>query len=182
MFILSFCILQSNVWANETLIHKNPETGLLTWKSEGDGFTIELIQLVPDYIRAVYSKYDFTSEEIERVASFCNFGTIIQNTSQQALIYDVSDWRYVDKKGNVHPVKTKSQWLEEWKKAGITFSWTLLPDSEDFGVGDWQQGFTTIKIASDKKFDFIFTWVIEGKKYQRTIEDMSCAPKTQTKK
>jgi hypothetical protein len=162
--------------AEDITIHKNKESGLLTWTSEDNGFSIELIQLIPDFVRAIYGNHDFPAVEIERIAGYCVFGTIIHNTSQQQLSYRVSDWRYIDKKGKSYPVKTKTQWLDEWRKAGITFSWTLLPDSGDFEIGDWQQGFTTVQLARNEEFDFIYTWSLNGKKHVGKIENMSCAP------
>lgn len=173
---LSMCPLGTQVLAAEVTIHKNDASGLLTWSSKDNGFSIELIQLDPDFVRAVYGKRDFPAEERERIAGYCVFGSIIQNTSQQQLSYRVSDWRYVDKSGKARPVKTKAQWLEEWRKVGITFAWTLLPESGDFGIGDWQQGFTTIQIDRNEKFDLVYTWTLDGEKHQGRIENMSCAP------
>ena len=169
------CLLHTPIQAAEVTLHRNEASGLLTWAAKDDGFSIELIQLNPDFVRAVYGKRDFPAEEVERIARYCVFGSIIQNTSQQQLSYRVADWRYVDKHGKSYPVKTKAQWLAEWRKAGITFAWTLLPESGDFGIGDWQQGFTTIKIDQNEKFDFIYTWTLDGKKHEGKIENMSCA-------
>jgi len=174
--IICLWLLLIPVQAAEVTINKNEASGLLTWTAKDDGFSIELIQLNPDFVRAVYGKRDFTAEEVERIAGYCVFGSIIQNTSQQQLSYRVADWRYVDKSGNSHPVKTKAQWLAEWRKAGISFAWTLLPESGDFGIGDWQQGFTTIQMDRNEKFDFIYTWTLDGEKHQGKIENMSCAP------
>ena len=174
--IICLCLLHSPIQAAEVTIHKNDVSGLLTWTSKDDGFSIELIQLNPDFVRAVYGKRDFPAEEVERIAGYCVFGSIIQNTSQQQLSYRVADWRYVDRNGKSYPVKTKAQWLDEWRKAGVTFAWTLLPESGDFGIGDWQQGFTTILIDRTESFDFIYTWTLDGKKHEGKIEHMSCAP------
>jgi len=174
--IICLCLLYTQTYAAEVTLHKNSQTGLLTWTSKDDGFSIELIQLIPDFVRAVYGKYGFSADEVERIAGYCVFGSIIQNTSQQQLSYRVSDWRYIDKNGKAYPVKTKAQWLDEWRKAGFNFSWTLLPESGDFGIGDWQQGFTTIKIDRNENFDLIYTWSLDGKKHQGKIESMSCAP------
>ena len=175
-FIFCLSLICSQIQAAELTIHRNEVSGLLTWTSRDDGFSIELIQLIPDFVRAIYSKYGFSAEEVERIAGYCVFGSIIQNTSQQLLSYRVSDWRYVDRTGRAYPVKTKAQWLEEWRKAGFTFSWTLLPESGDFGIGDWQQGFTTIQINRDESFDLIYTWELDGIKHQGMIENMTCAP------
>jgi len=73
-------------------------------------------------------------------------------------------------------VKTKTQWLEEWKKAGINFSWTLLPDSGEFDVGDWQQGFTTIELPRESEFDLIYKWTLDGVAHSGIINNMKCAP------
>lgn len=170
-------------YAATVSIHKNENSGLLTWTSEDEGFSIELIQLLPDFIRAIYAKHDFPDEEIERAASYCMFGTIIKNTSDKVLAYHVSEWRYrvKDKNGKYgeeRPVKTKTQWLNEWKKAGIQFSWTLLPDTGEFAVGDWQQGFTTIKLPRDKEFDLIYKWNLDGVAHSGTLKDLKCAPES----
>lgn len=159
-------------------VHKNDVSGLLTWSSEDEGFSIELIQLLPDFIRAIYAKHHFPVDEIERVASYCMFGTILKNTSNQNLSYRVKNWRYKTEGGIKLPVKTKSQWLDEWKKAGIIFSWTLLPDTGEFAVGDWQQGFTTIKLPRNTVFDLIYKWELDGVAHSGVIENLTCAPES----
>lgn len=162
--------------ASETGVYKNPETGLLTWTVNDEGFKIELIQLIPDFVRAIYAKHHFPKNEVERVASYCVFGTILKNTSDQHLSYRVADWRYQPADAKQYPVKTKTQWLEEWRKAGIKFSWTLLPDIGEFSVGDWQQGFTTIKLPREATFDLIYKWQLEGVPHTGVIKNVRCAP------
>jgi len=162
-------------------VHKNETSGLLTWTADDEGFSIELIQLLPDFIRAIYAKHDFPKEEIERVASYCVFGTILKNTSDKLLSYRVADWRYRTKDGKEHAVKTKTEWLTEWRKEGILFSWTLLPDEGEFYVGDWQQGFTTIDLPRDSEFDLVYKWALDGKEYSGVLENIKCAPETLTK-
>lgn len=159
-------------------IYKNESSGLLTWRSDDNGFSIELIQLLPDFIRAIYAKHDFPKEEIERVAAYCMFGTILKNTSDKNLSYRVADWRYRTKDGIEKPVKTKTEWLQEWRKAGILFSWTLLPDEGEFSVGDWQQGFTTIRLPRESEFDLIYKWQLDGKPYSGVLENLRCAPES----
>lgn len=164
--------------ATEVSIHKNEISGLLTWTVVDEGFTIELIQLLPDFVRAIYAKHNFPKAEVERAASYCIFGTILKNTSDQQMSYRVSDWRYRTKDGKQHPVKTKTQWLEEWRKAGIIFSWTLLPDSGEFSVGDWQQGFTTIKLPRETEFDIIFKWKLDDEAHTGVLKNIQCAPES----
>ena len=164
--------------ASEVKVHKNENTGLLTWTVKDNGFQIELLQLLPDFIRAIYAKHHFPKDEIERAASYCIFGTILKNTSDQQMSYRVADWRYQTSDGKQYPVKTKTQWLEEWRNAGVTFSWTLLPDEGEFSVGDWQQGFTTIQLPRNTEFDMIFKWQLDGVEHTGTLENLKCAPES----
>ncbi len=155
---------------------QNEESGLYSWVAESEGFSIELIQLLPDFIRAIYMAHDFPDSEVEEIASYCVFGSIIKNTSNQQLDYDVADWYYTDTSGRKHAIKTKTEWLEQWRKAGITFSWTLLPDKGTFYEGDWQQGFTTIKLPRESKFTLTYKWSLDGTEYTDQFEGLSCAP------
>jgi len=176
--LIAMLMLLTDAAATEVSIHKNEISGLLTWTAADEGFKIELIQLLPDFIRAIYAKHNFPKQEVERAASYCIFGTIIKNTSDQHLSYRVSDWRYRTQDGKQYPVKTKTQWLEEWRKAGITFSWTLLPDTGEFAVGDWQQGFTTVKLPRETTFDLIYKWQLDGVAHTGILENLRCAPES----
>ena len=171
------------VRAAEVTVHKNEVSGLLTWTVNDEGFSIEFIQLLPDFIRAIYAKHNFPKEEVERAASYCVFGSILKNTSDKLLSYRVDTWRYRTRSAEgvpakEFPVKTKTQWLEEWRKAGIEFSWTLLPDTGEFAVGDWQQGFTTIKLPRETEFDLLYKWELDGVAHSGILEGMKCAPET----
>lgn len=185
LLICALLILNTAGFTANVDIHKNATSGLLTWTVDDTGFRMELIQLLPDFIRAVYAKHNFPDDEIERAASYCVFGTILNNTSEKLLSYDVSKWRYRarDEKGEYvkeQPVKTKTQWLNEWKKAGILFSWTLLPDKGEFAVGDWQQGFTTINLPRESEFDLIYKWELDGVEHTGVLKNLKCAPENLT--
>ena len=179
LFVLSVMIIAvTETAASEVKVHKNENSGLLTWTVKDDGFQIELLQLLPDFIRAIYAKHNFPEDEIERAASYCIFGTILKNTSDQQMSYRVADWRYQTSDGKQYPVKTKTQWLEEWRNAGVTFSWTLLPDEGEFSVGDWQQGFTTVQLPRNTEFDMIFKWQLDGVEHTGILENIKCAPES----
>ena len=175
-FALVLSVFSSITSAANITTQKNEASGLYSWVAESEGFSIELIQLLPDFVRAIYMSHDFPDAEVDEIASYCVFGTIIKNTSQQQLDYDVANWYYTDKDGNNHPVKTKTQWLDQWRKAGVTFSWTLLPDKGTFYQGDWQQGFTTIKLPRNSKFTLTYKWSINGIEHTDTFEGLRCAP------
>jgi len=52
----------------------------------------------------------------------------------------------------------------------------LLPDAGEFSVGDWQQGFTTVKLPRETTFDFIYKWQLGGVEHAAVLENISCAP------
>ena len=171
LLVLSHIASAANISAQ-----KNEDSGLYSWVAESEGFSIELIQLLPDFIRAIYMSHNFPDAEVDEIASYCVFGTIIKNTSEQQMDYDVASWYYTDKRGKNHPVKTKTQWLQQWRKAGVTFSWTLLPDKGTFYQGDWQQGFTTIKLPRDSEFSLTYKWSLNGTEHTDIFEGLRCAP------
>jgi len=169
----------SSVYAEtQVTVEKNPKSGMLTWNAQDDGFSIQLIQLLPDFVRAVYAKHDLPAEQYNKIAGYCDFGTIIRNTSDKTLDYDVSEWRTVTSKGVTGKIKTKEQWTAEWRKAGINYTWSLLPGSGTFYAGDWQQGFTTIELPHGSSFDLIFKWKIDGVEHTGRINNLQCAPDT----
>ena len=162
--------------AADITTQRNEASGLYSWRAESEGFSIELIQLLPDFVRAIYMAHEFPAAEVDDIAAYCVFGTIIKNTSDQTLDYDVANWYFTDSSGKRHAIKTKSEWLAQWREAGITFSWTLLPDKGTFYEGDWQQGFTTIKLPRESAFTLTYKWSINGTEHTDTFEGLSCAP------
>lgn len=170
------CAASKPSLAAKITTQQNEASGLYSWVAESDGFSIELIQLLPDFIRAIYMSHDFPAAEVEDIASYCVFGTVIKNTSGQELDYDVADWYYTDSNGNKHSLKTKSNWIEQWQKAGVAFSWTLLPDKGTFYEGDWQQGFTTVKLPRESAFTLTYKWSINDTEYTDIFEGLRCAP------
>ncbi|HPE80865.1 MAG: hypothetical protein KDI67_02550 [Gammaproteobacteria bacterium] len=155
---------------------KDPATGLLSWKYEGDGLGIELLQVPPDFIRASYSARDLPATVSEAVATRCVFGTIVRNISEKPLQYRVQDWRYKAADGVEKPIKTKSEWLEEWHGMGVRFSWSILADDSVFEVGDWIQGFTTMPEPHGSVVDLLVVWSIGGVRYEKWLPNLQCAP------
>lgn len=162
--------------ALEVVRERNPDTGLWIYKAEGEGFSIEFIQLHARFIRATYGSKGFTPEMLDQAASFCTFGTIARNLADRPLSYRVADWRAITPDGARHPLKTKTEWLKDWQAAGVPFNWSILPDSPTFQVGDWAQGFTTVKLPRDSTFDLEISWTVGDEQHAGVIEDMECPP------
>ena len=151
-------------------------TGLKHWKITEHGLDLELIQVPPDFIRASYAARGLPPSVSEAVATRCVFGTIVRNVSDSALSYRVADWRQVQADGTELPIKTKSEWLEEWHGMGVRFSWSILADDPTFAVGDWIQGFTTLVAPHGSRVALKVVWTIEGKRYARVLSNLECAP------
>jgi hypothetical protein len=154
----------------------NPKSGLSRWYTQDQDFSLELLPLTPDFVRAVYEAKGLPKQIIESVSSYCTFGTIIRNRADEPLSYNVADWRYVTADGKQHVAKTKSEWVSEWREMGIAFRWTLLPEAQTFQVGDWGQGFTTIDLPHGTDFDLHYSWTQHDKTYTAIIKGLRCAP------
>jgi hypothetical protein len=153
----------------EVEVIRNPETGLATWKVVDRGFELQLIQVVPDAIRAMYGARGLPEAIIQDVASHCVFGTIAANRSDGTLVYRVAEWRYETPDGRAHPIKTKTQWTDEWKAMGVPYNWSILPDDQEFAPGDWSQGFTTIPLPPESTFTLQYSWTVDGETHASRI-------------
>jgi hypothetical protein len=162
--------------AAELTLNRDPDTGLVAWKKVDRGFSLELIQLLPDYVAALYSSRGLPPAVVDSIRGYCVFGTVAQNRSGGPLSYRVMDWRYVTPDGKQHRLKTKPDWVEEWKKLGADFGWSILPATMTFDTGDWAQGFTTVHLPPGSRFDLIYVWRHHGKRYIGKFENLACAP------
>ncbi len=162
--------------AGEVQRHTDPDTGLLSWQIREPGFGMQLLQVLPDYVRATYSARGLPPDIVEAIAEYCVFGTIVTNDSQQQLSYRVADWRYITPDGKAHPLKTKTQWVSEWKNQGVAFRWSILPDDQTFEPGDWSQGFTTVPLPPGSVFDLVYSWRYAGETHEGKLEGLRCAP------
>jgi len=167
-------IAATSVGAVETSVTENPETGLKSWKKADRGFSLELIQLLPEFVQATYSSRDLPPAIYDSMKGYCIFGTVARNETEAPLSYRVKDWRYVTADGKKHRLRTKSEWVAVWSKLGADFSYSILPDDIEFEVGDWAQGFTTPKLPPGARFDLIYTWRQHGKTYTGKLENLEC--------
>ena len=156
------------------VVTTNPDTGLKSWKNADRGFSLELVQLLPEFVQAIYSSRDLPPAIFDSMRGYCVFGTVARNESNAPLSYRVADWRVVTEDGKKHSLRTKTQWIKVWAKLGADFSYSILPAEMTFEIGDWSQGFTTPKIAPGTRFDLIYTWRQHGKTYTDKLENLAC--------
>ena len=127
-------------------------------------------------MRAVYGGRRFPAELVDGIAAYCVYGTIARNISDGRLSYRVADWRAVTPDGREHALKTKTGWVNEWMKMGVPYNWSILPDDQTFEVGDWSQGFTTVKLPRESVFDLVYSWTVGEETHVGRIESMRCPP------
>jgi len=164
------------VTAGEAEQYRDPDTGLISWRVQQPGFSLQLIQMLPDYVAAVYSSRGLPPELIERLRTHCVFGTILTNDSDATLTYHVADWRAITPDGTTHPIRAKSAWMAEWTAMGVGFRWSMLADEQSFAPGDWMQGFTTVELAPDSEFDFVYSVELKNERHDGRMAKVRCAP------
>lgn len=160
--------------AGKTIVTENPTTKLKSWKQVEKTFSVELIQLLPDFVEATFSARDLPPAIFASMKDYCIFGTVVRNESPGEISYRIADWRYQTRDGKIHKLKTKTEWMETWKKSGADFGYAILPDDMTFDSGDWAQGFTTPRIKPGARFDLIYSWNSNGKKQTGTLRDLVC--------
>jgi hypothetical protein len=168
--------IASGAGAAEVQQHRDADSGLLSWSVEEPGLSLQLVQMLPDYVAAVYSSRGLPTTVLESIAAYCVFGTIVTNTSTTQVSYRVADWRYLTPDGREHRIKTKTQWLDEWKQMGVAYRWSILPDDQTFEPGDWSQGFTTIALPPDSVLTLVYSWSYQNETHEGRIEGLRCAP------
>jgi hypothetical protein len=173
----ALCLLCLPVAVGAGVQHRrDPKTGLSSWKVDEGGFSLELVQLLPDFVKAAYEAKGFPPQAVDRIARYCVFGTIARNESPEPIAYRVAEWRYITPDGDSHAPKTKTEWVREWRDLGIGFMWSMLPAEQTFEPGDWGQGFLTLELAPGSPSDLEYSWHRGGKTYSGKIEGLRCAP------
>ncbi len=157
-------------------LSKNPPTRVSKWKAEAKDFSVELVQVGPDYARAVFYARGLPEDVVEDVSRYCIFGTIVKNLSKFPISYHLSDWRVVTGDGVEHKMKLKSEWIKEWSAKGVGFRWLMLADTQTFDEGDWIQGFTTVALPPGREFNLHYSWSSQGQTYHHEIKGIQCAP------
>ena len=175
---LFFCLLLFSVSAYAAVEKTtNPASGLSKWKAVEQGFSLEIIQLSADYVRAVFLARGLPENVVEEISQYCLFGNIIKNNSNAEITAHVSDWRFVTGDGEKHKLKLKSEWVKEWSSKGVAFRWLMLAEQQSFDEGDWIQGFSSVALKPGSIFDLHYSWTTHGKTVNKIIKGVQCAPK-----
>ncbi|MCU0842779.1 MAG: hypothetical protein MUC79_13830 [Thiobacillaceae bacterium] len=167
--------------AADTRHSLDPDSGLHTWEAGADGIAVRLTQIGPDQARAFFLARGFPNADAEHYAAACVFMTVVRNTGDAPLAYNLADWRHRAGDGERRPLKLKEEWLAEWERRGlaqaarIAFAWSQFPSAQTFEPGDWNQGMTTYRLPRGTRFDLDFVWHAKGAEHAATLEGARCA-------
>ncbi len=161
--------------AGQVDIHTNPDNGLISWRYSDQNFSLQLIQLHPDYVSAFYAARGVSRDLVSHMQQQCVFGTIVRNLANEPLEYTVEEWRYISPGKEAQSVPGKTQWVNQWAGMGSAFQWSILPDHQRFAPSDWSQGFTALPLSHGSVFDFNFSWHLAGEKFEATLKEVRCA-------
>ena len=161
---------------------EDPDTGLKYWLWNNDGFLLRLTQRLPDQTRAYFEARGFDKASTETAGTSCIFQTMIKNTGtnpSDKISADIRDWQVIS--GDVaKPLLHREYWRNYWldqkqpESARVAFEWSLLPESVEYDINDYNWGMSSYGLAPGSQFDLIFTWQRQGKKYQGRINDVIC--------
>lgn len=144
------------------------------WVNHRHAFTLRLIPLSPENVRAFYDNMGYPPAAVAAIARVCVFGTSIRNRGKAPIRYDVAAWRAVTADGKSHPLITKTDWLARWKAEGIGADWSILPPQQTLQPGDWAQGFTTVEAPHGAYITLHYSWSEHGTRHQATLAGAQC--------
>lgn len=185
--LLLFCtaLIISSSYADEPVIERgeDPATGLKYWQWDNDGFLLRLTQRLPDQTRAYFEARGFDEASAEIAATSCIFQTMIKNTGtqpSQKISATISDWQVVSGESSkklLHRKYWRNLWLErnQSQSARVAFEWSLLPESVEYDINDYNWGMSSYGLPPGSQFDLIFSWKSQGKIFEGRIDNVICA-------
>ena len=144
------------------------------WANHRHAFTLRLIPLSPENVRAFYDNMGYPPAAAAAIARVCVFGTSIRNRGRAPIHYDVTAWRAVTADGKSHVLITKTDWLSRWKAEGIGADWSILPPQQTLQPADWAQGFTTVEAPHGAHITLHYSWSEHGTRHQATLAGAQC--------
>lgn len=168
-------------WVSAAIITSADEqTGLRTWEWRETGFSIQLVQRLPDQTRAFFQGRGFNSADADYIAKACVFQTIFRNDGNRPLNYSLEDWR-ISYQGEHRRLLTREGWNEKWRDsepsqaARIALHWALLPTRQQFAPGDYNWGMTSFDLPPGESFDLDLVLALDGNSITQTITGIVCA-------
>jgi hypothetical protein len=182
LMLAVFCSMQS--YADETIVKhgEDPTTGLKSWLWDNGSFYLELTQRLPDQTRGYFESRGFDNASTEIAGTSCIFQTMIKNSgtdSSVVITADLDEWQVIS--GNtIKPMLLREYWQNLWldhnqsESAKIAFEWSLLPTKVKYEINDYNWGMSSYGLVPGRRFDLLFYWYQNGKKFNGRINDVIC--------
>ena len=164
----------------EVLTSEDPDTGLLSWKWQHQGVSLELVQRLPDQTRAFFQGRGFSVEDADIIAASCVFQSIFRNDGKKHLSYDLNDWE-VNSEHKKKPLITAERWEQKWQDTDVTeaariaLRWSLLPTRQEYEPGDYNWGMSSYGLAPGERFDLVIVVKENGDQVKVRINGIECA-------
>ncbi|HKJ77604.1 MAG TPA: hypothetical protein VKA64_10420 [Gammaproteobacteria bacterium] len=169
----------------EVVRETDPETGLVSWRWQGEALSLELVQRLPDQSRAFFLGRGFERDNSDAIAAACIFQTILRNEASgeggPTLRVDLNEWRVVRNEKAVPP-RLEKQWEPRWEETGasqaarVAFRWSLFPSRQQFEPGDYNWGMIPFGPGPGERFDLRIVWHEDGETRRGVMRDLRCAP------
>lgn len=178
-------VLAPALQAAELKREADPETGLVSWKWQGEVLSLELVQRLPDQSRAFFLGRGFGRDNADAIAGACIFQTILRNVapagSDTELSVDLGTWRVETAEGT-RPPRLEGDWEARWERTGapnsarIAFRWSLFPTTQAFRPDDYNWGMIPFGPPPGTEFDLHVAWREDGASRSARMEGLRCAP------
>lgn len=182
LMLAVFCSMQS--YADETIVKhgEDPTTGLKSWLWDNGSFYLELTQRLPDQTRGYFESRGFDNASTEIAGTSCIFQTMIKSSGTDPSVVitaDLDEWQVIS--GNtIKPMLLREYWQKLWldrnqsESAKIAFEWSLLPTKVKYEINDYNWGMSSYGLVPGRRFNLLFYWYQNGKKFNGRINDVIC--------
>jgi hypothetical protein len=178
-FIILLLSLAGLASATET--HYVDEFGLHTWKIKSGDIRITLAQRKPSQTEAFFLARKLPETMVKEIANACTLQLIVEYpsiTKQPPIEINIDKWRVFMINNNTK-LKTRSDWLAEWKaqltpSQAASFNWSLFPTEQTFYPQDMNMGMIMINLAQGKTFDLMMSWQQGTLNKKHTLKNLSC--------
>ena len=174
--VLALCVMLPACASLDVQRTRDARTGLERVELRDRDLSLRIVPLSRDFVVALLLGRGLPRAVAEATRDYCTFGVTLRNLGDRPLRYRLTDWRFVTPDGHVARVRPKSDWVAQWRRAGIAFRWLLLHEAQSYQPGDWGQGLVTVPLAPGSRFDLYYSWESGGRVYEGRIRDLRCAP------
>ena len=182
LLALPYSVVHAGDDISQKRVQEDSTIGSYRWIADApSGARFQLVQRIPDQTRSFYNVRGFPINAADVYATSCVMQTIFNNnTNNKVVSFNLADWT-ITHNGVKKPLKLTTEWMDEWKKMGVSqsariaFRWSQFPTVQKHQPGDWFQGMIAAGLPGGSSFDLGIKWTENGVTHTATIKDVQCA-------